>query len=235
MQTKDRAHSTLNLAQYNKVNKLDCLSKVYLKCPLDRQYILRMLIRKGTDDFKVPPHLSWIARLLNVANEHQKKLNVKHSFCYVTIRHGVVTTKTDDEWHTDGFSMNITHIPEQNYVWTNIKPTEYVEKAFDFPDDFDPSKHNINKFFQNRIEHRDIKIVKENNVYCMDPYIVHRRPTITDDMSRTFIRISFLPIEINDVNNSQNDLLPRLYEKDGVKEFRNKLVDYDLDKIDNLD
>ena len=59
----------------------------------------------------------------------------------------------------------------------------------------------------------------------MDPYVPHRRPASTQGEMRCFVRVSFTPIEINDVNNAQNPLIPRNYTRDGV-EIRNQLVDY---------
>jgi hypothetical protein len=42
---------------------------------------------------------------------------------------------------------------------------------------------------------------------------------------RTFVRISFVPIEINDINNTKNLLIPRVYSGDGVA-YRNRLINY---------
>lgn len=39
------------------------------------------------------------------------------------------------------------------------------------------------------------------------------------------VRLSFVPIEIDDVNNAQNPLLPRSYAHDGVA-HRNRLETY---------
>jgi len=62
----------------------------------------------------------------------------------------------------------------------------------------------------------------------MDPYVVHRRPPISNGVVRTFVRISFTPIEIPDVNNTPNPLIPtQHYITDGVKSFREHLLDYD--------
>jgi len=38
--------------------------------------------------------------------------------------------------------------------------------------------------------------------------------------------VSFTPIEIDDLNNTENHLLPTNYKRDGVK-FRNTLKDFD--------
>ena len=221
---KERAFKALNLNQYNKINKPDNLGKVNIKCPKKRQYILRMLIKLPFGDFKIPSEINWTRPLINRAIKHQEKIGVKQAFCYITIRHGKVISETDDEWHVDGFSTNITHIPEQNYIWVDKEPTEYIKKRFKFPRDFSPFIHNIHYFFHDSISKKDkIKKIKIKNLYCFDPYVVHKRPKIENKESRAFVRISFCPVEINDKNNTQNKILPRVYTRDGIKEFRNNL------------
>jgi len=62
-------------------------------------------------------------------------------------------------------------------------------------------------------------------MYAMDPYMLHRRPPQTEGMVRTFVRISYVPILINDVNNTPNPLLPIECDADGVAN-RNRLIAY---------
>jgi hypothetical protein len=127
----------------------------------------------------------------------------------------------------DGFSTNVTHLPEQNYVWVNKIPTEYIEQSFDFPKDFDPRLHNIHWFLEDKVRNENIRTCDPETIYCFDPYVVHRRPKITQGMVRTFIRITYCPMEINDVNNTVNPLIETNYKRDGVKSFRDRLVKYE--------
>lgn len=225
---KDRAFKAVNLGQYYELNKMDELGVIELNPPDVRQYVLRMLIKRMFDTYyKLPGELDWVRPMIEMAEAHQRSLGIRQPYVYLTIRNGVVNTKTDDTWHVDGFSQTITHLPEQNYIWTDKMPTEYVEKSFAFPSDFDSAKHNIHSFFNKRIEDKDILTMKAKTVYGMDPYIVHRRPTISQGVNRCFIRVSFTPIEIEDVNNTHNDLIPTDYKRDGIRDMRSKLVDYD--------
>lgn len=223
-----RAFKALSLEHYFNANKIDELNHIPIDCPHDEQYVLRMLVKKPFVEFQLPKELHWMRSILLLSNANQLRLGINQPFCYVTVRHGVKQPKTNDVWHVDGFSMNITHLPEQNYIWTNVHPTEYVEKAFDFPMDFDPAKHNIHSFFANKIKDEDIKTCLPNILYGMDPYIIHRRPVnIPKDTLRTFVRISYTPIEIMDDNNTGNPLLYMPpYHRDGIKDFRNSLIDY---------
>jgi hypothetical protein len=223
---KNRVKKILNLKQFDKKNKAELISTRFLETPIERQYVLRMLVKKPFTEFLIPEELKWCEVLINEAYENQIKNNIRQPFCYLTIRSGIVSSTKDDEWHVDGFSMNVTHIPEQNYIWTNCFPTEVCYKKFKIPDDFNPFRHNIHLFFQDSIFQYDkIKVLKPNTLYCLDPYVVHRRPSISEGIQRTFVRVSFTPMEIDDINNTINPLLPTDYKRDGVA-YRNTLIRY---------
>jgi hypothetical protein len=119
-------------------------------------------------------------------------------------------------------------LPEQNYLWSNTHPTEYVVKRNVFPNDFNPFEHNIHTFFQARINEKD-EILKfgAKKLYCFDPYVIHRKPTGIENVMRTMVRISFTQIEIADVNNTINPLIKTEYTRDGIKAFRQHLKNYD--------
>lgn len=231
MPIPERFSQMLNLQQYQKTNEPLRVCKVSAQPNTDRQMILRMLIESPySKGMKLPSELLWASEIIKQAKQFQRKITqISHPFTYVTVRHGVTTSLTDDEWHVDGFSMRYNHLPEANYILsTGEHPTEFIRQAFVFPDDFDPLRHNINKYFQRRIDEDSISRCKPNVLYFVDPYVVHRRPPITQGSRRTLVRISFTPIEIPDVNNTRNPLIKtEHYVMDGVKDFRNTLSDYD--------
>lgn len=184
-------------------------------------------------EYVIPKELEWVRPLIELCDSNQKLIGIRQPFVYITIRSGLVESVTDDLWHVDGFSQNITHLPEQNYIWSNNYPTEYVTKLFDFPIDFNGLKHNIHLFFQDNIDDKDILLMNKNTIYCLDPYVIHRRSPISNNKNRCFIRLSYTPIEIEDINNTINPLLFTNYKRDGVKDIRNKLsvpiIQYDLE------
>ena len=211
----ERAKRIVSVSEFeNNVQPIE-LSRIDVKCPHDNQYILRMCVSTDGVNYLIPDELKWLKPLFIEALTHQMNaVDVEKKFCYITVRHGLVTSVTDDEWHVDGFSTKIEHVPEQNYIWTNRIPTEYTNVSIKFPEDFDPLTHNINYYLQDNIT-EEVKQCKENVLYCMDPYILHRRPSVSTGTKRTFVRISFVPIMIDDVNNTQNPLLPQSYSHDG--------------------
>lgn len=224
---QQRAFSALNLNQYSQVNKPDKIRKVKFDLPQESQMILRMLIKNPYDNYQLPKEVDWMDDLLFWTHKSQKNIGINQPFVYLTIRHGIANFEKDDEWHADGFSTNVTHLPEQNYVWVNKIPTEYVEQSFDFPKDFDPRIHNIHWFLEERVRNENIRICDPETIYCFDPYVVHRRPKVTQGIFRTFIRITYCPMEINDANNTINPLIETNYKRDGVKSFRDKLAKYE--------
>lgn len=226
MNIQNRAFTVLNLNQYSINTSPDEITVLDLKIPSEKQYILRMLIKRMFGEYVIPYELEWVRPLIELCDSNQKLMGIKQPFVYITIRNGLVNSVTDDEWHVDGFSQTITHLPEQNYIWCNEYPTEYTTKLFSFPNDFDGLKHNIHLFFQDNILDKDILLMNKNTVYCLDPYVVHRRSFISNNKNRCFVRLSFTPIEIEDINNTINPLLITNYKRDGIKEMRNKLIKY---------
>jgi hypothetical protein len=227
MSIKERGLRAINLQDFNSENIPEIAGYAKLKTPKERQYILRCLLKKPFGAYYLPIELEWLQPILLQAIHYQENvLGIRHGFCYVTVRSGEVDSTDDDVWHVDGFSTSITHLPEQNYIWTDVEPTEYYEQAIDFPKDFDPLIHNVHSYINDYTKPLKIKTLIEETLYCMDPYVIHRRPPLTKGIQRTFVRISFTPIEIDDVNNTQNPLLKREYTRDGVKDVRNKLKNY---------
>lgn len=222
----ERARRELNLGDFKDFSgPIDC-GKADVRIPFDNQYILRMLIKKpGERLYCVPSELNWIYGCLfrTALTQSINGFNPDKDFVYITVRHGVVSSVTDDEWHVDGFSMRKPHRPEQNYIWSSSNPTEILNQGFEFPDDFYPMKHNIHQFFQDNAS-GPITTLEPQRLYLIDPYIVHRRPKLEIGTLRTFFRISFVPIEIEDDTCTQNPRRePVVY---GRQDIRNSLTRY---------
>ena len=197
-------------------------------CPFESQMILRMLVRPKYGQFQIPLELNWLSEIIkDLASFDEDYTGIRNSWCYVTVRHGIVTSKTDDEWHFDGASFRVELSPERNYLWVNHTPTEYKVGTIDWPADFDPLKHNLFTFAANALKDVPAQSSQAKQWYVIDPFCLHRRPTNPPNISRTFIRISFTDIEGRDVNNTLNPLIDTdAYGRDPVKSFRNKLTNY---------
>lgn len=225
MSIRSRAFAPLNTFQLGCRNLPENVGRLSLSPPAREQHVLRMLIRRPFDGLCLPHSLQWVLPLVGMAESFQAKV-AAHPFLYLTVRSGVVQSEGDDQWHVDGFSMQYTHLPEQNYVWCDRVGTEYYDGGIQLPSDFDPLTHNLHWFFQERIEEDRVRSTIPGHLYAMDPYVIHRRPPETRGEKRCFVRLSYTPIEIADVNNTPNPRLPTNYTRDGVEEFRSKLERY---------
>lgn len=220
-----RAKCNLNLADFAQISSPIPIAEREYSIPFDRQYILRMMVRSpDSDGFRIPAELDWLKDTILELDALQKEHDLPNQFVYITVRHGVVTSQTDDIWHVDGFSMRVKHWPEQNYLWTDHNPTEYAHQSFPLPESFDPFRHHIHWYFDERVKRENVRRCREKTIELFDPYFIHRRPKDTVGQVRTFWRISFIPIEIEDGQCQQNPLLPvKTYAN---KDMRDTLVHY---------
>lgn len=199
-------------------------------CPPDgSQMILRMLVKPKYGTWAIPPELAWLESVIRELAEHDAHYTeIEESWCYVTVRHGIPCTKTDDEWHFDGASFRVEIVPERNYVWVNHTATEYKTGTLEIPEDFDPCKHDLFSFAANQLENAAVQETPCKEWSLLNPFCLHRRsPKTPPDESRTFIRIAFTDVEGRDINNTPNPLLPTpAFGRDPVRSFRNKLAKY---------
>lgn len=207
------------------------LGKAGIRPAQDEQYILRMMVRNPTSGgFQIPSELEWLRLVIETCDSQQKQDGIENPYCYITVRHGIVRSETDDLWHVDGFSMRVPHIPEQNYIYASTQGTEVLEQEINLPGDFDPMRHNIHQYFQDVADVKNIRTLRDKTLYRIDPYVVHRRPVVTAGMVRTFFRISFIPIEIEDDTCTVNPLIPRLSPY-GRGDIRNQLERYPVKNL----
>lgn len=222
---------SLNLARYGQLNPPLRVGPIGpLMLPKEPQKILRMLIQAPySHGLQLPHQLFWLRNEIERSAAFQREnIGVSHPYTYITVRHGPVDSQNDDLWHVDGFSTRYTHLPEANYIFVlgNLA-TEWAAQTIKFPSDFDPLKHNVHLFLQKQVRQNAIRSLKIGEMYFIDPYVIHRRPKL-GPVNRTFVRISFTPIEIPDINNTVNPLINTShYSCDGVR-FRESLLDYDL-------
>ena len=222
-----RAYRNLSLDTYAEADTTGLSQMRFIPDEIpDDQYILRMMVRSPwSNGFQIPPELEWLRYTTEITARIQEQVIQPHPFCYVTVRAGLVKSVTDDQWHVDGFSMRTPHQPEQNYIWSNCHPTEVLNQRFEIPKDFDPFRHNIHQYFQDRADPANIVTLDSNALYIIDPFVVHRRPTVPVGVNRCFFRISFVPVEIEDDTCTPNPLLPARYY--GRDDIRKTLVRYE--------
>jgi hypothetical protein len=148
----------------------------------------------------------------------------EHSWCYMTCRIGEVASVNDDAWHFDGASFRTDTIPERNYVWCDSYPTEYKVGSIDIPDGFDPLRYDISEYAGRAATHLPTKTVEPKTWYRIDPFCLHRRPYVPIGTIRSFVRVSFIDVEIRDAKNTPHPALrTEAYGRDPATEFRGSL------------
>lgn len=208
---RERSTQLLDVCHYNNPCMPQLVKEVHVTPPTERQYVLRMLVYRPLLGWKLPADMEWLRPLLNAATAHQLEQFGPYSnrFIYVTIRHGLVTSVSDDVWHVDGFSLRIPHVPEQNYIWASNDGMEVCTLPIEVPEDFDGMKHNIHQLFQDMIpDDYEPLVMPDNTLVAIDTYHIHRRQAQVAGKMRTMVRISFVPIQIETDDCQQNPAFP---------------------------
>lgn len=181
--------------------------------------VLRLLIRMNDSNGPVilPKELSWLKTFVSDnINYHRQHYAVnKDAFIHLTVR---MTTYEDlyykeaGLWHIDGFqgARDARHIPEQDILWCDTCPTEFTLQPF-FVNGLQPERHNLSLFLQENAQEQYKVSAKAKSLYLMTPYNVHRFVPVPFDGIRTFVRLTFSPVEIEDPTNTPNPGLPRTY------------------------
>lgn len=201
---------------------------------------LRLIIRenKSNAEVYIPKDLLPLKDFLidNINYHRQFYPGNKDCFIYLTVRSSTYEElyyKNSQTWHIDGFqgSRINRHIIEQDILWSNKSPTEFLLQPF-FCEGLNPSKHDINLYFEENAEEKYIIKSKSNSLYLATPYNVHRVNKGKFEGKRLFLRLNFSPVLIEDFTNTVN---PKLNYTFPVREdVRNFLWRYNSnEKVDS--
>lgn len=183
--------------------------------------ILRMTVKPvGDNNIYIPEELADIKPFLIQVLEYERMINDKFQECeiHITTDYGFIKaaeTQRFPGWHVDGLQggkFKEKMLAEHSYVIATNNPTEFCLQPF-FVKHYDEDITNFFKAFDQQA--RDVNIYKgiPNHLYLMDAYMIHRTPTILEDIHRGFIRITVanapLPIEHNTLNPMLNQERPK--------------------------
>lgn len=199
--------------------------------------VLRLIIRENSesDSIYLPEELLPLKDfILDNINYHRQFYPInKDCFIYITVRSCIYEElfyKNSSEWHIDGFqgSRISRHIIEQDAFWCNKNPTEFLIQPF-FCENLNPSKHDINNFFEKNAEDRFIVKSKEKSIYFANPYNIHRVNKDKFEGKRVFIRLNFSPVVIEDYTNTINPVFDNYIFKER-RDVRDFLRSYKVDE-----
>lgn len=199
--------------------------------------VLRLMIRENSEDKsiflpkKLMPFKDFI---LENINYHRQYYSInKDCYIYVTVRSSTYDElfyKNSSTWHIDGFqgARIKRHIIEQDAFWCNVSPTEFSLQPY-FCEYLNPSKHDINEFFETNSNDKFLIKSKAKSTYFITPYNVHRVNKEKFEGKRVFIRLNFSPVLIEDFTNAVNPALPQyFFEK--RRDVRDFLRNYNLNE-----
>lgn len=199
--------------------------------------VLRLMIRENSDNNSIylPKELLPLKDfILENINYHRQHYSInKDCFIYITVRsctYDELFYKNSSEWHIDGFqgARIKRHIIEQDAFWCNKNPTEFLIQPF-FCEILNPSKHDINDFFEKNADDRFIVKSEKNSIYFNTPYNIHRVNKDKFEGKRLFIRLNFSPVLIEDSTNTNNPAFEK-YIFNKRRDVRDFLRSYTIDE-----
>lgn len=202
--------------------------------------VLRLMIREDSEDKSIylPKELMPFKDfILENINYHRLYYPInKDCYIYVTVRSSTYEElfySNSSTWHIDGFqgSRIKRHIIEQDAFWCNTSPTEFSLQPY-FCENLNPSKHDINDFFDKNANVNFLIKSKPKSTYFITPYNIHRVNKEKFDGKRVFIRLNFSPVLIEDFTNTINPLLPQ-YKFEKRRDVRDFLRGYKLNEVDD--
>jgi|SRR5579872_6660179 len=207
-----------------------CIGKTKLdliqKCP----NVLRVPIKKGgSDEIRIPKELLCMSdEILRILNYDYFIMGAmwKNMFCHLTIHNAFVeagTTQRFSGFHGDGlqgakFSKKI--LCEHSYVMTAPYPTIISMQPY-FVAHYNDCRDNIFKAFDQQVKQDSLYRLQEENIYLIDPYVVHASPVLDRSTYRTFFRLTTTPKELLMPKNTINPMFDgQMYpDRIEVREF----------------
>lgn len=179
-------------------------------------YYLYMPVKMpGQVAYIFEPRLRPISGLLNRIAKDLTSEQWKDSYVYVTIKRmyvGEGISPNRPGWHADGFGSD-----DLNYIWMDALPTEFSIGEFDITDD-----HLISlREFEEQAPNNKTVNYPLQHLLKLDPYVVHRVARATDQIMRTFIKVSVSRHKYNLKDNSINHELDYNWEMHDRDKVRN--------------
>lgn len=200
--------------------------------------VLRCPIKvTGSREIYLPKELLYLKNFIEMCCIYETSFNDRFDdlFAHITVDYKQVKageTQRVEGWHVDGFQgakFPIKHEIEHSYLWASVEGTEYCVQPF-FISHIDDSKYLIFKEFEKQAREENVIKALDENIYIIDPYMIHRSPRVHENMSRLIIRLTFEYQKLLDPNDTHNTALhfkvPYKYD------IRNRLGEYkvELDK-----
>ena len=158
------------------------------------------------------PDLAFVLPLIHRIREIEAGV-FKDRYVYLTAKRmyvGPAVTPNRPGWHADGFGTD-----DINYIWYDCLPT--ILSSGEFYVDEDDAKSLAQ--FEEQAERQPIYTIAPNTLIRLTPAHVHRVQIPTEQMMRTFVKVSLSKEQYNLAGNSTNPAIKvwRTYPREVVR------------------
>ena len=166
-------------------------------------FVQYMPIKRPFGFVAIPENLCWTKPVVEtICSVDEYNYRLERSYIYLTVKHLYVergSLGSRPGWHIDGFLSD-----DQNFVWCDKNPTEYVPSldSYTFSQDHEKALHEMKL--------ADIMTIHEipvNAVVDLER-TVHRTKEDIEPGLRTFIKVSVSEHKYNLQGNAHNYLIP---------------------------
>lgn len=160
---------------------------------------LPVFMRNESQHCRIPGNLKYLWPMLEAAIADYDR---EYNYIYVSVESRFVSKSTYQKrpgWHVDGYGTD-----DENYCWTNIFGTEYLDIEGDYQNMMLSHGASV-AYFDYLAGLTPPSKILQNHLYRLEGSI-HRTPLIEMDCHRTFIKISFSKHEYNLKGNAKNYL-----------------------------
>ena len=174
-----------------------CLGQFPIQCDEFVYHVYMPIKMADASMVRVPPHLSCFWPLVEQVmffGGHADK------YMYLTVKKMHISNgqwSNRSGWHLDGFGS-----ADNNFIWSDCLPTEFVHGDFSLSDGHDESMLQMTL----QAEGREITTYPAHSLLALDPNNVHRVAVCEDDCVRTFCKISLSDSQYNLRGNAHNYL-----------------------------
>lgn len=191
------------------------LGYVEVNLPEVMYYLYLPISMAGDSGLYLPQALLPIRNLIAAIRLDLGGVKWRDNYIYVTIKRmyvGEGISPNRPGWHADGFGSD-----DLNYLWMDELPTEFSIGEFNITDD-----HLISlKEFEEQAPKNEIVTYPLKHALKLDPFVIHRVAKATDQVMRTFIKVSVSKQKYNLKDNSINHAISYDWERHDRDKVRN--------------
>ena len=208
---RDVFTNTFNLSFLERENHPTLLTNfIPVNFPTDCR-VLHYLVKTRKSNKQHLGKIDWLTDYINTSLTYAETIGINtfERYVYITVDQGYVEpgdTLRTPGWHIDGLQGDEVHIKKPGdfqTIWSDALPTEYVTHPFNI-EGMDISKHNIFNRLADQVNENTVVQMKENYIYAMSSYLVHRAAETKKHVYRRFIRVSISHIPVTSINANIN-------------------------------